>query len=368
MSANPQLHRLEGISPKAYEHPADRAATAALQSIPMLDTVVRRLTEYQYERAFRQLYLASSVQIGPEQLPHVWAAVPAARSRRSTCRTYDLYVTQFPFANAAAIGTGKPMIVLNSATVTLLDEVELHTVLAHEVGHILSDHVLYRTALIILLRLGTSVRLPLVAGMPLYAVRSALLEWSRAAELTCDRAATLANRDPLVTCRTLMAIAAGLRSDRSNLDAFLRQATEFESGTRAGTRWPLRHRALAHAPLLGPTRRRDHARGCSPASSTGSWAATTRAATTGSTRAPRPATPSSSTTERFRTIFREAGARRRRRGGASRGLAARRRRPEAEGRLGREHGLRELRRQRLDAGPALAGERDRVRAAAVLRP
>jgi hypothetical protein len=40
-------HRLQDISPKAYEHPADRAATAALQSIPMLDAVVRRLIEFQ---------------------------------------------------------------------------------------------------------------------------------------------------------------------------------------------------------------------------------------------------------------------------------------------------------------------------------
>jgi hypothetical protein len=33
------------ISPKAYEHPADRAATTALSSIPYLDQVVRKLVE-----------------------------------------------------------------------------------------------------------------------------------------------------------------------------------------------------------------------------------------------------------------------------------------------------------------------------------
>jgi Zn-dependent protease with chaperone function len=249
VGANPQLHRLEGISPKAYEHPADRAATAALQSIPMLDTVVRRLTEFQYERAFRQLYLASSVKVGPDQLPDVWAEYRHVLELLDMPDVYDLYVTQFPFANAAAIGSGKPMIILNSATVTLLDEVELRTILAHEVGHILSDHVLYRTALMILLRLGAAVRLPLIAGMPLLAVRSALLEWSRAAELSCDRAATLVNRDPLVTCRTLMVIAAGLSSDRLDLDAFLRQANdyaEWDSGWDKMTRL-MTELSLSHA-------------------------------------------------------------------------------------------------------------------------
>ena len=35
----PDDQRLRDLSSKAYEHPADRAATAALQSIPMLDQV-----------------------------------------------------------------------------------------------------------------------------------------------------------------------------------------------------------------------------------------------------------------------------------------------------------------------------------------
>ncbi len=33
-------YRLTDISPRAFQHPADRAATAALGSIPYLDTVV----------------------------------------------------------------------------------------------------------------------------------------------------------------------------------------------------------------------------------------------------------------------------------------------------------------------------------------
>ena len=33
--AHPAGQRLTGLSPKAYQHPADRAATAALAAIPM---------------------------------------------------------------------------------------------------------------------------------------------------------------------------------------------------------------------------------------------------------------------------------------------------------------------------------------------
>jgi len=223
----PDDQRLKELSPKAYEHPADRAATAALKSIPKLDLVVRKLIEFGYERALRQVFLAGSVKLGSEQLPDVWAAHRAACARLDLGEVPDLYLTQFPVTNAAAIGAGRPMVMVNSGTIAVMDEEELRTVLGHEAGHVLSDHVLYRTALMILLSLGTA-GLPMMAGLPLMAVRIALLEWFRAAELSADRAATLVNRDPLVTSRTLMVIAGGASSRKLNLDAFLKQANEYE--------------------------------------------------------------------------------------------------------------------------------------------
>lgn len=223
----PEDQRLKDISPKAYEHPADRAATAALQSIPMLDVVVRKLIEFGYERALRQVFLAGSVKLGPEQLPDAWAAHRAACARLDLGEVPDLYLTQFPVTNAAAIGAERPMVMVNSKTIEVLDEEELRTVLGHEAGHVLSEHTLYRTALMILLALGTR-GLPMMAGLPLLAVKIALLEWFRAAELSSDRAATVVNRDPLVTCRTLMVLAGGAASRKLNLDAFLKQANEYE--------------------------------------------------------------------------------------------------------------------------------------------
>jgi len=142
----PDDQRLKELSPKAYEHPADRAATAALKSIPKLDLVVRKLIEFGYERALRQVFLAGSVKLGSEQLPDVWAAHRAACARLDLGEVPDLYLTQFPVTNAAAIGAGRPMVMVNSGTLTAMDAEELRTVLGHEAGHILSEHVKYRTA------------------------------------------------------------------------------------------------------------------------------------------------------------------------------------------------------------------------------
>ena len=221
-------YRLEGISPRAYQHPADRAATAALLRVPYLDEVARKLIALGYERALRAASLGSAVRLGEDQLPRIWALHRQAFHALDIERVPDLYLTAFPLANAFAIGTERPIVVLNSELVRVLDDDGVRVVLAHEAAHIHSDHALYRTTLMILMRIGLSARLPLLAGLPLLAIRLALLEWYRAAELSCDRAAALVTRDPQATCRTLMVIAAGEAAEELSLDAFVAQGMDYE--------------------------------------------------------------------------------------------------------------------------------------------
>ena len=224
-------YQLKGISPKAYEHPADRAATASLQSIPYLDRVARKLVELGYERALRQAYLGASVRLGEDQLPNLWGLQVRAYRTLDLEPVPDLYLTQHLYGlpgapavpNAMAIGSRRPIVVMQSGLVSLLSEEELFAVLAHEAGHVLSDHGLYRTALEIILRLSRLPGIPL----PLAPLRAALLEWYRSAELTCDRAAALVTRDPLSVCRVLMVMAGGGQAENLDLDVFMRQSEDY---------------------------------------------------------------------------------------------------------------------------------------------
>ncbi len=216
-----------GISPKAYEHPADRAATTALKAVPMLDTVVRKLVEWRYERAFRQFFMGNSVRISEHQLPKLWAAHQGVCRILDMPEVYDLYVTSPVPGTAQAIGSGKPMIVIDARALVNLESGEQRALLGHEVGHILSDHVLYMTALNILLSAGTN--LPFFLGMPFRAVRAVLLEWYRAAELSADRAAALVVRDPQIVCRLQMTLSGAMHVTDLNLDAFMAQAMEYEA-------------------------------------------------------------------------------------------------------------------------------------------
>jgi Zn-dependent protease with chaperone function len=222
--------KLEGISARAYQHPADRAATAALAKVPYLDQVVRRLIALGYERALRAASLGAAVRLGQGQLPGIWVLHRQVFNTLDMEPVPDLYLTQFPLANAYAVGTERPIVMLNSELVRILDDDGRRVVLAHEAAHIQSDHVLYRQALMILLMLGSSVRLPILAGLPLLAIQYALLEWSRSAELSCDRAAALVTRDPESVCRALMVIAAGEAADELSLDAFVAQAMDYSEG------------------------------------------------------------------------------------------------------------------------------------------
>ncbi len=220
--------RYEGLSAKAYEHPADRAATSALHSVPLLDKVIKRLTDLGHERRLRQIVMGNAVRIGPEQMPDLWADYTRCGSILDLPAVPDLYVTNDPVVNAMTIGAKTPIVIIRSSLVGSYDANETQTVLAHEMGHVLSEHYYYTTALI-LMRQFMEGALPksLLFGLPVRGMYLALLEWARAAELSADRAAALVMADPLEPCRVLMRIAGGALPGMS-FDAFLKQAADYE--------------------------------------------------------------------------------------------------------------------------------------------
>ena len=242
--------RYEQISAKAYEHPADRAATAALRSIPMLDKTVKFLSGFGIERLVREFHVGNAVQISDRQVPLLWAKHVYAASVLDLDRIPDLYVTQTPEANAFTFGAKRPMVVIRSGLARDYAGSELDVVLAHEMAHVHSEHNYYQTALLFLRRIiQTSTGVPgFLPGIPIKAVYYVLLEWYRAAELSADRASALVVGDPLLTCQMLMRIAGGALEGMS-LDAFLAQAARYADQESLFTRWS---RAWSEANLDHP--------------------------------------------------------------------------------------------------------------------
>ena len=125
------------------------------------------------------------------------------------------------------------MTLVSSGLARSFESDEMQAVLAHEMGHVLADHVTFMTTfeLVQLVMNGVLRGAPL-AGLPLKALYYTLLEWSRAAELTADRASALGTGDPLLTCRTLMRLAAA----RSRASISTRSSTRPPSTRERATR------------------------------------------------------------------------------------------------------------------------------------
>lgn len=215
-----------------YIHPADSKALAALRAIPGIDTALKQLLKVTGESAIRVTFMASAVKVTPEQCPDLHAKLEVV------CTTLgvdmpDLFIQQNPIVNAFTAGVDKPVIVLHSGLIERLNDEETLAVIAHEVGHIHAEHVLYLTAAQLLLAIAT---IPL-AALPIAGIikeiltasmRGALLAWMRRAELSCDRAALLVTQDPHVIGKTMMKLAGGTFASKINYDLFLAQAREFQ--------------------------------------------------------------------------------------------------------------------------------------------
>ena len=215
---------LTGIAPYSWEHPADKVALQALRKIPVFDTVLRKLFGFVGEKPIRLAFQASENQFGD-----VHQLYKGVLKTLDAPEEYPLFVSQTPMVNAGAYGMEQPFIILNSGTVRLLDEEELEYILGHEIGHILSDHVLYRTMTVFLLSLA-SMGFPIV-GLAARAVLVALLEWSRKSELSCDRAGLLSVQNPDVVMRAMLRMAGGGEPNEMNVQEFILQAEEYkESG------------------------------------------------------------------------------------------------------------------------------------------
>jgi len=216
-----------GLSPRAYEHPADRAALVALRRVPGFDTVLRKLLGTIGDRSLRYAFLASAVRVDAQQFPDIHASFIEACAVLDVDPVPELYVAQTPIVNAGAVGVDKPFIVINSGTVSLMSADELQFILGHELGHVLSGHVLYKTMIRLLLRMTTlALAIPL-GGIALYGITTALLEWDRKSELSADRAGLLVVQDHALALRVNMKLAGGGQTGSMDIDAFIAQAEEY---------------------------------------------------------------------------------------------------------------------------------------------
>jgi Zn-dependent protease with chaperone function len=221
-----------GISSEAFRHPLDHQAEQALRSVPGFDLVARKFVEFIYERPRYVYLMGNNIQIGPRQYASVYQLF------RECLRDLDIYpepalfASQDPMVNAYALGQERPCVVINTGLLDLLNEAELRSVIAHELGHLKCGHTT-------LIQMATWTRMVIsglaemtfgLSNLVTTGLLLAFYEWLRKAELSADRAALLVIDELNPVMVSMMKLAGGSTRylNELSLNEFIRQSENYQ--------------------------------------------------------------------------------------------------------------------------------------------
>jgi Zn-dependent protease with chaperone function len=223
---------LTGLRPQAYEHPWDKKALDALQSSKSFAALVAKLNEWGFERILRVQLTGSNLRVTADNFPEIHEKVEEARAILDLPAMPEIYIAAGGEINAFTAGVKRPIVVLTSGAIDLLTDDELFFVIAHELGHIKSGHVLYYQIAQFVPVLGEMIGAATLGIANLFStgLEAALLNWKRTSEFTADRAGLLACQDVNVAISAMMKIAGlPLKYHGSiNTEDFIAQARAFE--------------------------------------------------------------------------------------------------------------------------------------------
>ena len=229
----PKLN-ISQIHPYAFAHPSDRKASDALRTTPFLPELLRKVAKWNVEEKLRAHFMYNSIRVGGPQFASLDLVVQQV-AEEFGMEAPETYVSREGGVNAFAFGLERNSIVLTADLIDLMTEEEIRAVIAHELAHILCEHLLYRSVAIAI----TAPVLPGATALPAALVRRGALgllySWYRSAEYTADRASLLIIQDSKVIVSVLAKLAGVPASLAEEFDPvyFLEQAREYKSGIQS---------------------------------------------------------------------------------------------------------------------------------------
>jgi Zn-dependent protease with chaperone function len=225
--------KLVDLHPFEYEHPFDATALDLLQNTAGLDLLVRQFNKHAVERVARIQYTGSGIRVTQKAYPWLHRVLEQACHTLSLEKVPQLYLAELEGIQGSAIGVEDPIIVLSSAAIERLEEPELLYLMGHEIGHIRSEHILYRQISSFFPYVSNVIGRATLGIGQLFStpIELALLRWSRMSELTADRVGLLCCQDMESVTKALMKVS-GLpprHYDKLESEGFLEQAREFAS-------------------------------------------------------------------------------------------------------------------------------------------
>ena len=208
---------------KDIMHPEDAKALSVLKKIPFIDDICRETLRLGGESIYRGENLAMMVRVTERCMPELHRDMKEV-VHAAGIDMPELYVYNSPVMNAFTFGETNPFVCVSSSIVERLDREECKSILAHECGHILCQHILYGSVVYTLKRFGRQ------AGLIHYAltgpIELALCYWNRRSEFSADRCAAA-----IVGERTfqsaMLKMTGGLSDIGNDPYQLVRQAEEY---------------------------------------------------------------------------------------------------------------------------------------------
>ena len=201
------------IDAREFIHPEDAKALKTLEAIPGLRIVIKKFLELGYERMHYGVNMASQIRLSPTQLPEIYNRLPPICEKLGM-QIPEFYLEMNPQPNACTYGDTRIYISVTSGLLEMMNDEEIDAVLAHECGHILCRHTLYRTIATTLFQEGMRFGLLDDISEPL---KLALYYWMRKSELSCDRVAALVT-SPETVVNMMARISGGPQSLTSGIN------------------------------------------------------------------------------------------------------------------------------------------------------
>ncbi|MFH7028431.1 MAG: M48 family metallopeptidase [Heteroscytonema crispum UTEX LB 1556] len=229
---------LHGLCAENYQHPFDRKALVALEKMPGLPLLLKKINEYGIDRLLRLPTLGNGFRVSPRNFPKLHHALV------ETCQILDSPLPDLYLHRGTghiytyAIGVENPLIGVNLETLEWLSEEELLFVFGHEIARIKGQYLTYQQLAVVmplLKNLISSTTLGL-GGLAANGIELALYNWIVMAKFTADRAGLLACQDIDVAIASLIKLG-GLPVEYLSpvvIQDFLVQAREFNIQDQGG--------------------------------------------------------------------------------------------------------------------------------------
>ncbi len=216
-----------------YSFKMDYTLRKHIDAIPGAKKILLALANYGTAEAIKK-YNLYSVRVSAKQFPKIY------QMTKECCETLGIgmptvYVVNSPGemnASTYCSDQDNPIIIIYSSLIERVTDAELKSVIAHECGHIHNNHGIY--GVVQNMFLNNSYQAAILALGSLAAVTyklvinslmMALDTWSRAAEVTCDRAAVICCGEAESTMSVHAKLSSGgmLNYDDVNIDEFIKQ-------------------------------------------------------------------------------------------------------------------------------------------------